>query len=56
MTTSRVFGVDVLAVAFGIGAWVAINGIWVELPLLVGDLPEGWSLPSYLSVIVQVSI
>lgn len=46
--------VDVLAALFGIGAWVAINGLWVELPLLVDQLPEGWNLPSYLSVIIQV--
>lgn len=47
--------VDVLAALFGVGAWVAVNGLWVELPLLVTDLPEGWNLPSYLSVIIQVS-
>lgn len=46
--------VDVLAALFGVGAWVAINGLWVELPLLVDQLPEGWNLPSYLSVIIQV--
>ncbi|XP_050721383.1 solute carrier family 52, riboflavin transporter, member 3-B-like isoform X1 [Eriocheir sinensis] len=47
--------VDLLATVFGIGAWVAINGLWVELPLLVTYLPEGWTLPSYLSVIIQVA-
>lgn len=47
--------VDLLAMTFGIGAWVAINGLWVELPLLVLQLPEGWNLPSYLSVIIQVT-
>lgn len=48
--------VDVLATVFGIGAWVAINGLWVELPLLVTYLPEEWTLPSYLSVIIQVTL
>lgn len=47
--------VDVLAAVFGVGAWVAVNGLWVELPLLVTDLPEGWNLPSYLSVIIQIA-
>ncbi|XP_027214919.2 solute carrier family 52, riboflavin transporter, member 3-B isoform X2 [Penaeus vannamei] len=47
--------VDVLAALFGVGAWVAVNGLWVELPLLVTDLPEGWNLPSYLSVIIQIA-
>lgn len=45
--------VNLFAILFGIGAWVSVNGIWVELPLLV-HLPEGWALPSYLSVIIQV--
>jgi len=46
---------DLLACLFGISSWVSINGLWVELPLLVQRLPEGWKLPSYLSVIVQVA-
>ncbi|KAL2084635.1 hypothetical protein ACEWY4_020153 [Coilia grayii] len=45
----------VLACLFGIGSWVAINGMWVELPLIVNDLPEGWYLPSYLTVIIQMA-
>lgn len=43
-----------LVALFGMGSWAAINGIWVELPVVVKDLPEGWSLPSYLSVLVAV--
>ena len=53
---NRVVLVDLLAVLFGISSWISINGLWVELPLLVQNLPEGWALPSYLSIIVQVSI
>ncbi|XP_029058088.1 solute carrier family 52, riboflavin transporter, member 2 isoform X1 [Monodon monoceros] len=44
----------VLVALFGMGSWAAINGIWVELPVVVKDLPEGWSLPSYLSVLVAL--
>ncbi|XP_059473252.1 solute carrier family 52, riboflavin transporter, member 3-A [Neocloeon triangulifer] len=51
----REVAVDVLAALFGVASWVAINGLWVELPLLVQALPEGWSLPSYLSVIIQIA-
>lgn len=54
-TGHRKYVIDVLAILFGIGAWVAVNGIWVELPVLVSKLPEGWSLPSYLSVITQIA-
>ncbi|XP_021544539.1 solute carrier family 52, riboflavin transporter, member 2 isoform X1 [Neomonachus schauinslandi] len=43
-----------LVALFGMGSWAAINGIWVELPVVVKELPEGWSLPSYLSVLVAV--
>uniref|UniRef100_A0A8C5WQS4 Riboflavin transporter n=1 Tax=Laticauda laticaudata TaxID=8630 RepID=A0A8C5WQS4_LATLA len=44
-----------LACIFGTGSWVAINGVWVELPLLVNELPEGWYLPSYLTIIIQLA-
>ena len=50
----RIFLVDLLAVLFGISSWISINGLWVELPMLVSELPESWALPSYLSIIVQV--
>lgn len=45
----------VLACLFGIGSWVAINGMWVELPLIVTAIPEGWLLPSYLTIIIQMA-
>ncbi len=47
--------VHALACAFGLGSWVSINGLWVELPLIVNVLPEGWDLPSYLTVIIQLA-
>ncbi|XP_051981046.1 riboflavin transporter 2-like [Xyrauchen texanus] len=45
----------VLASLFGMGSWVTICGLWVELPLMVPQIPEGWYLPSYLSVIIQLA-
>ncbi|XP_045876853.1 solute carrier family 52, riboflavin transporter, member 2 isoform X2 [Meles meles] len=50
----RLVSTHLLVALFGMGSWAAINGIWVELPVVVKDLPEGWSLPSYLSVLVAV--
>ncbi|XP_012731080.2 solute carrier family 52, riboflavin transporter, member 3-A [Fundulus heteroclitus] len=47
--------VHLLAAAFGLGSWVAVNGLWVELPLIVNSLPEGWELPSFLTVIIQLA-
>lgn len=31
----------VLVALFGMGSWAAVNGIWVELPVVVKELPEG---------------
>lgn len=45
----------VLACLFGMGSWVAINGMWVELPMVVPEIPEGWYLPSYLTVLIQMA-
>ena len=45
----------VLVVIFGTGSWIAINGLWVELPIIVQEIPESWSLPSYLTVIIQLA-
>lgn len=47
--------VDALCVFFGMGAWISVNGMWVELPLLVQTLPEGWALPSYMSIVIQIA-
>nr|CDS34415.1 riboflavin transporter 2 A [Hymenolepis microstoma] len=45
----------VLLVFFGFSSWIAINSLWVELPLLVNVLPEGWNLPAYLSILIQIA-
>ncbi|XP_019636278.1 PREDICTED: riboflavin transporter 2-like [Branchiostoma belcheri] len=44
-----------LAILFGSGSWIAFNGLWVELPIIVQHAPEGWSLPSYLSVTLSMA-
>jgi riboflavin transporter 2 len=51
----RVFLIDSLFVLFGISSWVAINGLWVETPILVQRLPEAWNLASYIVVIIQLA-
>lgn len=45
----------ILAGLFGMGSWVTICGLFVELPLIVPHVPEGWYLPSYISVIIQMA-
>lgn len=49
----RVITVDILAMLFGIGSWIGVNSVYQQLPLIVPSAPEGWTLPSYLAVIVQ---
>jgi riboflavin transporter 2 len=53
--SNRKLLVDVLAILFGISAWICVNGMFMQLPLLVQSQPEGWNLPSYLSVIIQIA-
>ncbi|KAM3959546.1 solute carrier family 52, riboflavin transporter, member 3-B-like [Aphomia sociella] len=46
---------DVLMACWGLGTWLGINGLYVQLPLLVERLPEGWALPSSMTVAVQAA-
>ncbi|XP_051247482.1 solute carrier family 52, riboflavin transporter, member 2 [Dicentrarchus labrax] len=41
-----------LIALFAMGSWISVNSLWVELPVVVGVLPEGWNLPAYLSVLI----
>ena len=47
--------VYILVIVFGMSSWVAVNGLFNELPLFVDRLPEKWALPSFLSVIIQLA-
>ncbi|XP_015263352.1 PREDICTED: solute carrier family 52, riboflavin transporter, member 2 [Gekko japonicus] len=51
---NRSVATHVLVALFGMGSWVAINSLWVELPVVVKKLPEGWNLPAYLSVLIAL--
>lgn len=44
-----------LLVIFALSTWLDINGVWVELPLIVNQAPEGWTLPSYLTLAIAIS-
>ncbi|XP_034017032.1 solute carrier family 52, riboflavin transporter, member 2 isoform X1 [Thalassophryne amazonica] len=41
-----------LIALFAMGSWISVNSLWVELPVIVDVLPEGWNLPAYLSVLI----
>jgi len=49
------FKIAILICIFATGSWVEINGIWVELPVLVNSSPQQWTLPSYLTVVIQLA-
>ncbi|XP_057337877.1 solute carrier family 52, riboflavin transporter, member 3-B [Microplitis mediator] len=53
--SNRKLIVDGLAVMFGIGAWIGVNGIYVQLPLFVQSAPEKWELPTYMVMLVQIA-
>ncbi|XP_035537694.1 solute carrier family 52, riboflavin transporter, member 2 [Morone saxatilis] len=41
-----------LIALFAMGSWISVNSLWVELPVVVRVMPEGWNLPAYLSVLI----
>ncbi|XP_071477755.1 riboflavin transporter 2-like [Diadema antillarum] len=47
---------SLLVLTFGTSTWVALGGIWVELPLLTNlGFPEGYKTGSYVIVITQAA-
>ena len=40
---------------FGVGSWLAINGVFAELPLLVVNLPECYNLSVIFAVVIQIA-
>ncbi|KAL0109767.1 hypothetical protein PUN28_013437 [Cardiocondyla obscurior] len=45
--------VHLLVILFGVSTWIGVNGIFIELPLLVNVTPEGWNLPAYIVIVAQ---
>ncbi|CAF1248057.1 unnamed protein product [Adineta steineri] len=51
----RFYSTAFLLVIFALSTWLDVNGVWVELPLIVNEAPEGWALPSYLTLAIALS-
>lgn len=47
--------VDFLAILFGISSWIGVTSTYLQLPLLIQTVPEGWKLASYIVVAVQLA-
>lgn len=45
----------ILIITFGIGSWVAINGIWAEISVLVIVTPECNKFPALVVVVIQIA-
>ena len=45
----------ILICLFGLSSWLAVNGLWAEMPALVPVLPEGERLPSMIVIMAQIS-
>jgi len=52
---SDAVAVYALFVLLGISSWLIPNGVFVELPYLTTELPEKWSIASYLSITLQIA-
>lgn len=39
---------------FGVSAWLGIYATFLQMPIIVKTAPEGWSLPSYIVVMIQI--
>ncbi|XP_039751217.1 riboflavin transporter 2 isoform X2 [Pararge aegeria] len=51
----RRVALDVLMACWGTGTWLGVNGVYMQLPLLVQRLPERWRLPSHIAVVIQLA-
>jgi riboflavin transporter 2 len=47
--------VSLLVVLFVVGSWLNLSGVWIEFPLIVDQLPEGWALPARLGLISNLA-
>lgn len=47
--------VDTLALLFGMSSWIGVTSSYLQLPLIMVSIPEGSSMPTYMTVVVQSS-
>ena len=47
--------VSILVVLFVVGSWLNLSGVWIEFPLIVDQLPEGWGLPARMGLISNLA-
>ncbi|CAF0877631.1 unnamed protein product [Rotaria sp. Silwood1] len=47
--------VSTLVVLFVVGSWLNLSGVWIEFPLIVDQLPEGWGLPATMGLVANLA-
>lgn len=47
--------VSVLVVLFVVGSWLNLSGVWIEFPIIVDELPEGWRLPATMGLVANLA-
>lgn len=47
--------VSTLVILFVVGSWLNLSGVWIEFPLIVDELPEGWRLPATMGLIANLA-
>lgn len=47
--------VSSLVVLFVVGSWLNLSGVWIEFPLMVNQLPEGWKLPAVMGLFANIA-
>ncbi|CAF1392465.1 unnamed protein product [Adineta steineri] len=47
--------VSTLVILFVVGSWLNLSGVWIEFPLIVDQLPEGWGLPARMGLISNLA-
>ena len=47
--------VSTLVVFFVLGSWLNLSGVWIEFPLIVNELPEGWRLPAVMGLVANLA-
>ncbi|CAF1331561.1 unnamed protein product [Didymodactylos carnosus] len=38
-------------IILNLSTWIALQGVWMEFPLIIPLVPEGWSLPALMSLV-----
>ena len=47
--------VSTLVAFFVVGSWLNLSGVWIEFPLIVDELPEGWRLPAVMGLVANLA-